>query len=104
MSAPYGMTLGQLKALLGSMPQEWDDRLVVLSSDPEGNSFDTISAAAVGWYRNIDEREFHGRSPNDGDDWEDVERSATEDYTTDEDDGEHVPLDEYDFPAICLWP
>ena len=108
MSAPHGITLGQLKALLGSMPEEWGDRLVVLCSDPEGNSFDTARVAVVGWYRDIDERAFHGRSPRDGDSWEDVERSATEDYLAadneDEPDAVGHELDEYDHPAICLWP
>jgi hypothetical protein len=47
---------------------------------------------------------FDGHWPCEGDRWEDVAAAATKDYTTDEDDGSFVPVDEHDFPAICLWP
>jgi hypothetical protein len=105
-SAPYGLTVGQLKALLDSMPESFDDRIVVLASDPEGNSFDTLSAVAVGWLRNYDEDDFQGRSCADDETWEQVEQQVTRDYLTDEDPNvvEPLLLDENDHPAVCLWP
>jgi hypothetical protein len=105
-SAPYGITVGQLKALLGSMPEEFDDRIVVLAKDPEGNGFRTLDEVAVGWYRNADEDNFRGLPPSeyDNDMWKEVEAQVTLDYITDEDTEEHLPLDEHDHPAICLWP
>jgi hypothetical protein len=110
MSALYGMTVGQLKALLATMPESYNDRVVVLSSDPEGNSYDTLSDVGVGWYRDRYEGEFHGSSLNNDDTWEGVEAQVTKEYLTDEDadeddeDAEPVALDEHDHPAICLWP
>lgn len=104
MSAPYGMTVGQLKALLASMPDSFDDKIVVLSRDSEGNGFETLGEVAVGWLRTSDDYEFRGFSPSDDDTWEAVENQATLDYTTDEDTEEYVSLDEDDHPAICLWP
>jgi hypothetical protein len=104
-SAPYGMTVGQLKAILNSMPDSFADRVVVLSSDAEGNSFDTLSEVAVGFLRLHHDCEFRGFSASeDGDTWSSLDAQALADYTTDEDDGTHVPLDEYDHLAICLWP
>lgn len=109
MSAPYGLTVGQLKALLASMPESFDDKIVVLASDPEGNSFDTLGEVAVGWYRNEYEGQFEGRSPEDDDTWEKVEAEATNSYgyddeDLDQEDAEPISLDEHDHPAICLWP
>ena len=109
MSAPYGLTVGQLKAVLNSMPDRFDDKLVVLSRDEEGNGFDTLSEIAVGWYRSDDEREFQGFVPTDDDTWDHLEYQATLSYTTDEDgdaddEDARIELDEHDHPAICLWP
>lgn len=109
MSAPYGLTVGQLKALLASMPESFEDKIVVMSSDPEGNSFDTLAEVAVGWYRNEYEGQFRGCSPQDDDTWERVEAQALKDYMTDEDadpeeDDQLIDLDEHDYPAVCLWP
>jgi hypothetical protein len=103
-SAPYGLTVGQLRLLLASMPKTFDDHVVVLAQDAEGNGFDTLSEAAVGWLNDRHEMEFRGCSPVDDDTWEQAEDRATQDYTTDEDDKSYVPLDEHDHPAVCLWP
>ena len=47
----YGMTVGELKAVLADLPESWDNRVVVLAKDPEGNGFNTLAELAVGWYR-----------------------------------------------------
>lgn len=105
MAAPYGITVGQLKAILNSMPERFDDKIVVLSKDSEGNGFDTLGEIAVGWYRNQYEDDFRGLSPDDGDTWDQLEHQATLNYTTDEDDEDaRIELDEHDYPAVCLWP
>ncbi len=110
MSRLYGLTVGQLKGILASMPDGYDDRIVVLSSDSEGNNYDTLAAVGVGWYRDRYEGEFRGASLDPDETWEAVEAQVTKEYTTDEtadeEDGEDavVALDEHDHPAICLWP
>ncbi len=53
------MTVAELIAALQSLPPE---TLVVVSSDAEGNSFDTASQATIGDY-NKEDREF---SDNEG--------------------------------------
>lgn len=110
MSAPYGLTVGQLKALLASMPESFEDKIVVLAKDPEGNGFETLSEVAVGFLRTRDENSFHGFVPSDNDVWAQVEAEALRDYLTDEDadeddeEDEPAALDEFDHPAVCLWP
>jgi hypothetical protein len=103
------MTVGQLKAILASMPEDFDNKIVVLAQDAEGNGFDTLGEVAVGWFRNDYEGAFRGRTPVDDDTWRQAETEAHKDYTTDEDADEddeaaEIPLDEHDHPAVCLWP
>lgn len=100
----YGLTIGELKAALAEMPESWDNRVVVLARDPEGNGFDTLGEIAVGWYRDVDEPTFRGISPTDDETWEHAESEATKGYVVDEDTDEEFDLDADDHPVICLWP
>lgn len=113
MSAPYGLTVRKLKEVLASMPESYDDRIVVMASDAEGNDYDTLCAIGVGWYRDQYEGQFQGASLGDDDTWEKVDAEVTRSYLVGEDwdeeeEGdlkpEEVELDEHDHPAICLWP
>lgn len=104
-SAPYGLTVAKLKAILAELPSSFDDRIVVLSKDSEGNGFDTLGAVAVGWYRNKYEGGFQGETPDSGETWEQADARVTKEYTTDEDaEDQTIELDEHDHPAVCLWP
>lgn len=77
-------TVADLIAVLKTLPP---DMVIVLASDPEGNSFDTWYDTGYGIW-DEDDREFSTWVYDDWDNDQDTERAVT--------------LDESN--AICLWP
>lgn len=111
---PYGLKVRELRRMLIELPAEFDNYVMVVAGDPEGNRFDTLSEIAVGWYSNWDERHFTGYTPVDDGTWPEAMQQATNDFLhgdeEDEDDDEEDSGEEptirleHDFQAICLWP
>ena len=97
-----GLTVRELRALLADLPAEMDEHLVVLSGDPEGNSFDTLGQVEAGWYFGLYRGDFVGSSPVDHEQWSDAMNRVTQSVLNDED----APLASGPDlnPAICLWP